>query len=211
MQVRGAARCSGRERGMSLTELIVVVCIVGILMAATVPPMINVLRTAAMASLSRRLSSLMLSCRARAVFQRQAVALVFEQDQAGNNERWRCFIVEDGDGDGVRRDDINQGRDRRVSEVLGLRSGGAGLGILQEEPVPDPGGRGFLSGDLNDPVRAGRGDIITFSKEGTATPCSVYLTDNHSSMRVIRVYGATGKIHLWQWRLGWSKWKRPAT
>ena len=115
-------------------------------------------------------------------------------------------MAEDGDGDGVRRDDLDSGRDRIVSELLQLESGGSGLGILADERVPDPMGNGWLVGD--DPIRAGRGNIISFTPDGTATPSSVYLTDRHSQMRVLRVYGGTGRMRALVWKKGWQRWKR---
>jgi hypothetical protein len=65
-----------------------------------------------------------------------------------------------------------------------------------------------LRGDPDDPVRAGRGDIITFTPARTATPSSVYLTDHHNRMRVLRVYGATGRVYSLVWRKSWSEWRR---
>ena len=85
--------------------------------------------------------------------------------------------------------------------------GGAGLGILQSEFVPDPSGRGRLRGNLSDPVRAGRGNMITFTPRGTATPASLYLTDHRARMRVLRVYGGTGRVISRVWRSGWPRWR----
>jgi type II secretory pathway pseudopilin PulG len=197
-----------RQHGFTFSELLVSLCLMGLLVTVTVPAIGKLHRDAALGSLSRKLSCLMMQCRARAVMQRRSIGLVFEQD---DNLKWRCFLAEDGDGDGILRSDLNRGRDRKLSEVYGLTRGGAGLGILAVQRIPDPSGRGRLGGNMNDPVRAGRGDIITFTQEGTATPCSVYLTDNHSTMRVIRVYGGTGKIHMFKWQVGWPRWQRPKT
>jgi prepilin-type N-terminal cleavage/methylation domain-containing protein len=195
-----------RERGFTLTELLVALCIMGLLVALSAPAVTRIHRRVALASLSRELSCRMVSARARAVLQHQSVALVFERDA---EQGWRCFIAEDGDDDGINRDDLNRGRDVKVSEVYGLTGRGASLGFLQQTAIPDPSGRGKITGDLDDPIRAGRGDIVTFTWEGTATPCSIYFTDRHSRMRVIRVYGGTGKIHMYEWQIGWPAWKRP--
>jgi hypothetical protein len=143
-------------------------------------------------------------CRAVAIMHRRATGLVFEESDSG---AWRCYVAEDGDGDGIRRDDLECGRDPVVGAVLEIKGGGAGLGILTAEPVPDPAGSGTLGGDLGDPIRAGRGNIVTFTPDGTATPCSIYFTDHRSRMRVIRVIGVTGRIRALEWRSGWSRWK----
>ena len=89
-----------------------------------------------------------------------------------------------------------------------LAAGGAGPGVLPGVRVPDPSGRGFLGGDPDDPIRAGRGNIITFSSRGTATPSSVYFTDFADRMLVLRIYGGTGRINRLEWRRGWTAWRQ---
>ena len=95
-----------------------------------------------------------------------------------------------------------------VDGVIVIAAGGGGPGILGDGPVPDPSGSGHLGGDLGDPIRAGRGNIITFSANGTATPSSVYFTDHARRMVVLRIYGGTGRINRLSWQRGWSKWKQ---
>ena len=134
----------------------------------------------------------------------RSTGVVFEQRE---DDSWRCFIAYDGDGDGILRRDIHRLVDPIVGEVLHFEAGGAGLGILQGEFVPDPSGRGRLRGNLSDPVRAGRGNIITFTPRGTATPSSLYLTDHRARMHVLRIYGGTGRVISRVWRSGWPEWR----
>ena len=198
-------RFSGNaERGISLVEVVVTVALLIIILAVTLPGLAEARRAAALSGASRRLQGLLFRCRAVAILNAQACALVFERRDDGT---WRCFIAQDGDGDGIRRRDINRLVDPIVSEVVFFETGEAGLGILKGEFVPDPSGRGRLRGNLDDPVRAGRGDIITFTPRGTATPASIYLTDHHARMRVLRVYGGTGRVISRVWRSGWPKWR----
>ncbi len=183
-----------------------VLVVIGIISAVTIPSLADARRAAALAASSGKLHGLMFRCRAFAIMNRRSTGLVFERQGEG---AWRCFIVADGDGDGILRRDIDRGVDPVVSEVLEFEAVDAGLGILEGEFVPDPSGRGRLRGDQTDPVRAGRGDIITFTPLSRATPSSIYLTDRRSRMRVLRVYGGTARVHILVWRSGWPKWKRP--
>jgi len=198
---RPTTRCS--ERGVTLAELVIAVSLIGIGSAVMLPQLGTLHRAAELHAATGQISGMMARCRAYAVMHQTATGLVFERDGGG----WRCFLAEDRDGDGIRHDDIEAGRDRIVSEILQLEAERAGLGILRNVPVPDPTGHGHLGGDLGDPVRAGRGDIVTFSPIGTATSSSVYLTDGASRMRVIRVYGITGRIRTLVWHTGWSGWR----
>ncbi len=189
---------------MSLIEAVLVLAVLTIIVTAALPGLADIRGAAALSAASSQLKGLLFRCRAYAILNSRATAVVFERR---DDASWRCFIAVDGDGDGIRTRDIHGLIDPVVGEVLNLDSGGAGLGILQGEFVPDPSGRGRLRGDLGDPVRAGRGDIITFTPRGTATPASIYLTDGRGRMRVLRVYGGTGRVISRVWRSGWPRWR----
>ena len=192
------------ERGASLLEVLVVAAVLGLVLAVTLPTLSEAKRSAALSGATARIQGLFFRARAFAVMNGFAHAVLFER---GGDGSWRCFIATDGDGDGILRRDITRGVDPVVGEVFLFEADDAGLGILRGEAVPDPNGRGLLRGDLDDPVRAGRGDIITFTPRSTATPCSVYLSDRRSRMRVIRVYGGTGRVIVKRWRSGWPSWR----
>jgi type II secretory pathway pseudopilin PulG len=195
---------NSRNTGISLIEAILVVTVLAIIVTAALPNFAEIRGAAALRSASSRLKGLLFRCRAYAIMNSRATAVVFDQRDDGS---WRCFIAVDGDGDGIRTRDIHRLVDPIVGEVLHFESGSAGLGILQGEFVPDPSGWGRLRGNLSDPVRAGRGNIITFTARSTATPASIYLTDHRARMRVLRVYGGTGRVISRVWRSGWPKWR----
>lgn len=202
--MRSTLVCSTGTCGMSVLEIVLVVAVVAIIVTAAFPDLGEIRRAAALGAATSQLKGLLFRCRAYAVMNARATAVVFER---GNDGSWRCFIAADGDGDGIRRRDIRRLVDPVIGEVLHFEAGGAGLGILKKEFVPDPSGRGRLRGNLDDPVRAGRGDIITFTPRSTATPASIYLTDHRARMRVLRIYGGTGRVISRVWRSGWSEWR----
>ena len=195
---------ASKDIGMSLIEAVLVLAVLAIIVTAAIPNFAEIRGAAALSSVSSRLKGLLFRCRAYAIMNCRATAVVFDHREDGS---WRCFIAVDGDGDGIRTRDVHRLIDPVVGEVLHLDAGGAGLGILQNEFVPDPSGRGRLRGDLGDPVRAGRGNIITFTPRSTATPASIYLTDHRTRMRVLRVYGGTGRVISRVWRSGWPRWR----
>lgn len=200
----GAQSGGSTNIGMSLVEVVLVLAVLAVVVVATLPDLAEIRGAAALRTASSQLKGLLFRCRAYAIMNSRATAVVFEHRDDGS---WRCFIAVDGDGDGILTRDIQGLIDPVVGEVLHLNGGGAGLGILQNEFVPDPSGRGRLRGDLDDPVRAGRGNIITFTPRSTATPASIYLTDHRARMRVLRVYGGTGRVISRVWRSGWPKWR----
>ena len=192
------------QRGASLAETLVVVWLVGISAILGGPPLAHARRTWAMATTSRRITTLMMRARLAATSGGRACALVFERGDRG----WRCFIARDNDGDGVNRRDLDARIDTVLGERVELTDPPADLGILRGVAIPDPSGDGTLGGDLDDPVRAGRGDIVTFTPNATATPCSVYITDGRERMRVIRLFGPTARFRVLEWRAGWPVWQR---
>ncbi|MBL3677629.1 MAG: hypothetical protein JKP92_09065 [Alphaproteobacteria bacterium] len=192
------------QRGSTLNELLVVLWILAVALAVVGLGGDRALRRASTEAVARQVRGLLWRARAEAFVLGTASGLVFDETAAG---RWRCRAVIDGDGDGIRRSDIDAGVDRVFSEIERLGDASGYLGILDQR-VPDPSGRGWLGGDLADPVRAGRGDIITFTASGTATPSTVYFCDGEEEMRALRVYGATGRVRSLAWRVGWPEWKQ---
>jgi type II secretory pathway pseudopilin PulG len=202
---RWTRRAARRQLGISITELVAVIAVSGLLMIVGVPSLNDAKRCAAMTRSIAQVHGLLVRCRAVAVLRSRPCAVVFDRQVDGS---WSCFVAEDGDGDGVRRVDISSGTDPVVDTAIVIDTHGAGPGILGDGSVPDPSGSGRLGGDLGDPIRAGRGNIITFSQNGTATPSSVYFTDNSRRMVVLRIYGGTGRINRLRWQRGWSQWKQ---
>ena len=193
------------QRGTSLAETLVVVWLIGLSAILAGPGLDSARHSWTMATTCRRITALMMRARFVATTEGRACSLVFEHTGDG----WHCFLARDNDGDGVNRPDLAAGIDTILGEHVELADPPAGLGILRGVPIPDPSGEGLLGGDLDDPVRAGRGDIVTFTRDATATPCSIYITDGRDRMRVVRLFGPTARFRVLEWRAGWRTWQRP--
>ena len=57
-------------------------------------------------------------------------------------------------------------------------------------------------------MRFGRSDLIAFAPTGRASTGTLYLTDRGESMAAIVVFGATGRLRVWQFRTRSASWKR---
>jgi hypothetical protein len=192
------------QSGRTLVEGLATITLLALSALAAAPVFEGMRAEAAVSSLDRRLRAMVFRCRATALMRGRTMALVFDERPGGG---WTIYVAQDGDGDGVLQRDIDSGVDPVVSRPIRVAAGEAGPGILTGVRVPDPLGRGVLRGDPSDPIRAGRGDKISFSPGGTATPASIYLTDHRRSMRVVRVYGATARAYSMAWRVGWPAWR----
>lgn len=192
------------DRGTTLAEAVVVIALLGLMVAFVAPCFSQARRSWAMTTSVRRIWTLAARARTCASAEGRSISLVMERNTTG----WECYLARDRDHDGVNQRDLERGRDEILGRIVELCDGPVRVGFLEGFRIPDPGGRGWLDTASGDPVRAGRGDIITFTSFGTATPASIYLTDDRARMRVIRVYGASARVRVLEWRNGWGDWRR---
>jgi hypothetical protein len=136
----------------------------------------------------------------RAIQEGRYVGIVFEDGPRGASGR----LYADGDGDGILRDDIRRGVDRALGSAVVLRAERAYVGIpdgVTKDPMGKP-----LEG--TDPVRFGRGEILSFSPVALATPGTLYLkeTDDLEGW-AFRVAGVDGRVRVFRWFEGkWERW-----
>jgi len=80
-----------------------------------------------------------------------------------------------------------------ASRDLASRYEGIDFGLLDVAiPEVPPGSSSLLPG--GDPVRFGLSDIITFTPHGTSSSGTLYVSDGHSTVTAVVVYGGTGRL-----------------
>ena len=100
---------SKRSPGYSLIEALTVIAIIGTIALCTVPAFANYRRRMSVLAASEQLRNILRLTRSRAITSGHNVGVKFI---AGRE--WTYAIYEDGDGDGVRNDDIDRRVDRRI-------------------------------------------------------------------------------------------------
>jgi Tfp pilus assembly major pilin PilA len=170
-----------REQGLSLHELTIVCGILGVLAAVGFPNFKAYSVRAHIYGASRVFEGEFRKARSMAVRGGVYTAIRFERTDEGAE----FSVYADGNRNGVRTADITRGVDRRIAGPLPLHGGAPGVrvGILPGLPAMPPD-HGPLEGD--DPIRFGKGDILSFSPLGTATPGTFYLAgeDIQGAIRV---------------------------
>lgn len=188
-------RPSGRLAGFHLLEIVVVVALAGLLIAWSVPSLLDMNRRLRVGLAADELMSVLRVARSIAIKKNANVGLKFF---IGARGRVSYVLYRDGDGDGVLTRDIEAGID--PPESLPRELGHFGRMVhfgFPPGPAPrDPGNPGRRLENLEDPIRFNRSNIASFSSLGGSTPGSLYLTDGHSQLAVVRVFGRTGKVKV---------------
>jgi Tfp pilus assembly protein FimT len=193
------------EGGFSLPEATLALAVLGLTIAAALPALSTGLSRARVTAAARHLTSEMARLRSEAITSRRRVAMRLTWSEG----RYTYATYADGDGDGVRSNDIASGRDPLLQGPRDLPSQYAGIdfGLLEEAIPMVPPRRGTLA-PTSDPVRFGRSDTVTFTPRGTSSSGTLYVSDGHHAVAAVVLYGHTGRIRTWRFdRDGW-RWTR---
>jgi prepilin-type N-terminal cleavage/methylation domain-containing protein len=184
------------ERGHTLLEMLVVMGILGTLAAVGVPALRAATTQAQIVGAADKFQADFLLARSIAVRSGCQTAIRFELQDG----LWYVSSYSDGNGDGVRSEDIRSGRDQRIGGPRRLDPGASDVRIGINPGVPEPPpGRGLLS--VSDPIRFGRSNMVSFSPLGTATPGTFYLAAP-GVQAAVRVVPGSARVRLLFWRGG---------
>jgi hypothetical protein len=180
------------SRGAALIDLVFTCGVAGIIAAIAIPA-VHATRDRDQARVAARyLANRLHVVRLEALKRNAAVAMRFDPVDVG-----RFGVYVDGDADGVRQADVDDGTDPAVVGEVRLAEEFAGVTFRIRHDVPDPDGSGTLAGD-SDPLRLGASNFLTFSPIGTATSGTIYLAAATGPQMAVRVMGATGRMRvLW--------------
>ena len=187
------------ERGQSLVEILFTLSILGCVATTGLAVMNHARRVYALSAGTAELRALFQRVRMIAIVRDCNVAIRF---RPAEGDGWSWSVYEDGDGDGVRNDDITRGVDRLIEKPRLFQHPPVRIGV-PAGAVPDPTAPGQLL-SLRLPVRFGTSLLCSFSRQGEATNGSVVITDGVRA-RIIRVHGTTGRIDVYRW--DGKKWR----
>jgi type II secretion system GspH-like protein len=162
-----------------------------IIAGISLPNMLSTIDRSRGAGAARYLASRMALARTRAVGRSTMIALHFEEGPRGT----AFSVVEDGNGDGVRTRDIDQGIDRVIEPPVLLSDlfPGASIGLAPGTPATDA-------------VALGGTTILSFSPSGTATSGSVYVVGRDRTQWVVRVLGVTARARVLRYERATGGW-----
>jgi type II secretory pathway pseudopilin PulG len=180
------ARC----RGYSLIELVFATGIAVTMSAVAVPQSLAAIDDLRAAGATRYISARLQRARMEAVARSADVAVQFTETKDG----YRYAVYRDGNRNGVRMRDIEDGIDRRIAPVERLpeQFTGVDFGAIPGLPPIDAGG----TPPGTDPIRLGAGGFATFSAAGTSSSGTVYIRSRRGAQYAVRIFGQTGRTRM---------------
>ncbi len=175
------------KRGLTIIELIVVMCILGVMVLIAIPNIGRWLPRYRLKSAARDVASNMQLARLGAIKDNREWALLFDV----NGQSYQIISDKGPDGNWGTLDDTEE-RVVNLSDYRNIQFGDNAHG-------PADGG-----GPVGDGVTF-VGKRAEFNPGGTSTAGTVYLQNNRNGARAIRVDSSTGIIRMWTWD---SSWKR---
>lgn len=179
--------------GFTLVELFLALAVSALVFAVTVPALLRATGPMRVRLAAGELAGTLNASRIQAIKLGAYVAVKFYPTDEGTS--WALYA--DGDGDGVRNDDIESGHDSQLRPLRRLRhfDGRVHFGFPEGLRPRDPGDPRQRLSSLHDPIRFNRSDLASFSPIGSSTPGSIYLTDG-KELYCVRLYNRTGKVKV---------------
>ena len=194
------------ESGFQLVELLVTAAVAMIAVGIATPPVLEWAAARQVRLAAAEVGSALALARAYAVTHAVHVGVKFRVAGSGAVS-WT--LHRDGDGDGVRTNDIDAGVDPQVAPARHLLHFGrqVRLGFPPGVPPRDPADPRRRLDRLDDPIRFNRSDIASYNPLGGSTPGSVYVTDGRSRLAALRVLAATGRMRVIVYDAQTEEWK----
>jgi type II secretory pathway pseudopilin PulG len=167
--------------GFTIIDLIAVAALMLVLSAIAIPQVLAGADRSKGLAAARFLAARMTLARAQAVSRGATMALVFQRERRGVAFR----VYEDGNRNGVRATDIKKGVDLPLEATVRLFElfPGVAVGV-----TPTAG--------MDDPIRLGGSDILSFTAFGTSSSGTIYVRGRDGTQWGVRVLGATARSRV---------------
>jgi type II secretory pathway pseudopilin PulG len=190
-----------RTDGYSLLELIFVLGTLTTLAGIAMPQVLGMIDDYRTAGATRYVSSRIQRTRMEAVSRSSRVAMQFVPHGQG----YSFGVYLDGNGDGIRSEDIRNAIDPSIAAVdrLADHFSGVEFGVLAGLPPVEAAG----AAPGSDPIKLGASNLLSYSPAGTSTSGSIYVRGRGHAQYVIRVFGDTGRTRILKFNRRTREWR----
>lgn len=188
----GSARSA---HGLSSSELLIVLAIVGTVAAISVPAVGTAIEHARAVGSARHLAATIQQLRFEAMRRGAVVGIQFTRTAAD----WQLLTVVDGNANGLRSAELRDGIDRPAGppSTVSAQFPAIRLAVLYNAPPVEGDAPPIAPG--SDPVRIGPSSWLSFSPSGTGTSGSLYLAGPGGTQLAVRVFGSTGRVRVFEY------------
>lgn len=196
----GLGTRTGAADGMTLFETVLVLSLVMLLGAATLPRLESLRARVRTETAARHLAGLLRGARTEAGRRGAAVGVAFDLPPDGQGIRLHV----DGNDNGLQQAEIAAGVETPLGPTWRVADEFPGVGFAIATDLPDIGGGAPLLAGA-DPTRVGTANVMTFSPSGSSSGGTVYLAGPGETFAV-RVLGATGRVRVLRFERATSTW-----
>lgn len=186
--------------GTSLLEVVFAVGLFATITAMAVPQFLSTVDELRAAGAARYVSGRLREARMEAVLRSVDVGFQFVNTPAG----YGFAVYADGNGNGVRTRDIQEGLDVELRTFVRLNElfRDVDFAVLPGLPPVDPDS----APPGSDPIKLGASNILTFTPQGTSTSGTLYLRGRGSTQYAVRTLGQTGRTRVLRFAPRASTW-----
>lgn len=196
--MRGPGGGGTASEGFCWVDLLLAMALAALIAAMAVPLTARSLDTLRARDAAGFIGTRIRAARQQAVASSAGVALVFDQTGAG----WTFRLCRDRNGNGVRRADIDAGRDECPDGPWRLSDLFPNMFVGRDATVPgfdaEPGSA--------DPLALGRANMVSCSTAGGCTTGSVFLQSASGEQYAVRVSGVAGRTRVFRFDRGLGRW-----
>lgn len=186
------------DAGATLLEMVLVLAVIVLVTCLASPVTASFLDAEKARQAAGFVATRFRHARQHAVAGAASVGIVF--DTAGGRTTFRMCV--DGNGNGIRRAEIETGQDDCRDGPHDIAVMFQGVRIAVDPSLRDPDGE---TGSA-DAVRFGRSEIASFSSAGTCTAGSLFLRTAGGIQFVVRVAGVTGRTRILRYEPATRTW-----
>lgn len=188
------------SRGHTLVEALIAITVLCLVAAMATPSVLAARDDARARSAADYVSSLFHLARLEALKRHVNVALRFEAE--GTTVRYVMYA--DGNRNGVRSTDIDNGVDPKIREAERVEQQCPGVAFAIDGNARSVDGEDSQSVS---PIQLGRSRMVSFSPLGTSSSGTVYLLGRGHRQFAVRVLGPTGRIRTLEYNFAAAAWQ----